>query len=414
MSSEPSTPPSLRVALIQRVVTHYRLPILERLAGSHGITLRAFHGSSIPGTKIANAKDFRTLDHVELPTTCGHLPTWRGKSVFSFCPSVGRALDEFEPDVILAEGASNLLTNFFVYGHGFPRRIPIVWWTLGLLRGREYRGIAKLYRQLVVAFEHRATALLGYSSLTRDYFARQGYPAEKCFVAINSLETDRIQRDIDAGRDRVDPLRTSLGLSGKRVVLFVGALNAQKKIERLINAFPSIKQRVPEAHLLIVGGGDQKEQLELLAAARNITADATFTGPIYDRISDYYELGDIFVLPGLGGLAISEALTHGLPVICTEGDGTELDYIRDGKSGFVLGEGTDAEMTTRIADCAVDTLRDEPRLREMQAECRRIIREELNIETFLASILRALRYAATAGQTDSDRTHSTAEVNTVR
>ena len=38
-------------------------------------------------------------------------------------------------------------------------------------------------------------------------------------------------------------------------------------------------------------------------------------------------MSNIFVLPGTGGLAINEAMAYGLPVICSEADGTEKDLV---------------------------------------------------------------------------------------
>jgi glycosyltransferase involved in cell wall biosynthesis len=45
---------------------------------------------------------------------------------------------------------------------------------------------------------------------------------------------------------------------------------------------------------------------------------------------------DVFVLPGLGGLAINDAMMCGKPVICGEADGTEKDLIIDGTTGYLL------------------------------------------------------------------------------
>ena len=62
-----------------------------------------------------------------------------------------------------------------------------------------------------------------------------------------------------------------------------------------------------------------------------------FVGKIIDGISKYFLQSDVFVLPGLGGLAISDAMIHGLPVIAGKADGTEIDLVTN-ETGFLHEE----------------------------------------------------------------------------
>ena len=102
------------------------------------------------------------------------------------CPTLPFELLRERPDVILSEGGSNLFNNFLVFGYAFLTRTPVVWWTLGELRGSEALSVVqRLFRWLVRQMELRSSALLGYSSVALDYFDRQGYPKERQFCAVN-------------------------------------------------------------------------------------------------------------------------------------------------------------------------------------------------------------------------------------
>jgi len=60
---------------------------------------------------------------------------------------------------------------------------------------------------------------------------------------------------------------------------------------------------------------------------------------------DTYELArmmgssSLFVMPGLGGLGLNSAMACGLPIICTQADGTELDLVKEGKNGWFFQNG---------------------------------------------------------------------------
>jgi glycosyltransferase involved in cell wall biosynthesis len=54
----------------------------------------------------------------------------------------------------------------------------------------------------------------------------------------------------------------------------------------------------------------------------------------------HYRASDVVVIPGRGGIVISEAMAWRLPVVVHEADGTELDLVSDGETGYVLNSGT--------------------------------------------------------------------------
>jgi len=391
--SGPTRSNRLRVALIQRVCAHYRVPIFARLSAHPEIELTVFHSRGIPGTKVINAERISGFTHRELWSLHGWI--WAGgrTTPWVVCPTVWWALLQHDPDVIVTEGGSNILTNLFVYAYAVLFRKPIVWWTLGELPGRYFLGIRRLYRATVRAMERRATALLGYSSLAMEYFARMGYPREKCFRAVNCVDTDRVFAEIEQRHVEVPILRRRLGLEGRRVILFVGALTAEKQVDRLVRAFARIHAEFPDARLLVVGDGPERERLTRLAAQLGCGEATIFTGQIISGVSDYFELADVVVLPGLGGLVISEALAHGVPVICAQGDGCEIDLVREGKTGFRLGLLPDEQAIDGIVARLRELFNDPERLAQMRSAARTLIQQEFNVHTYVAAIVDAIRFA---------------------
>ncbi|MES2692509.1 MAG: glycosyltransferase family 4 protein [Verrucomicrobiota bacterium] len=113
--------------------------------------------------------------------------------------------------------------------------------------------------------------------------------------------------------------------------------DAYKGIDDLIRAMPAIRQSVPEAHLKIVGDGDDRTRLETLA--RQVApADAVeFSGRIDDAaLGEAFSTCQLFALPSRSegfGLVYLEAMAHGKPCVAVAA-GAAPEVV-DGRSGLI-------------------------------------------------------------------------------
>ncbi|MGE3181451.1 MAG: glycosyltransferase [Phycisphaerae bacterium] len=376
----------IRVALVQRVLSPYRVPVFERLAARPEFTLRVFFGDPVKGTKIKNAADTGTLDVRQMKTFCLQTKSSGRNVPLLWHPALFFRLMAFSPRVILCEGNSNILNNIFIYLYAFLFRRKIVWWSLGQLPNREYRGLSSLYMKLVQFLERRADGWLGYSSMAVRHFLARGYPRERVFLAVNCVDTDAVFRDIDASASRVDAIRSELRLDDRWVILFVGALEAQKRLDRLFRAFARTRNNNPNATLLIVGGGAARPELEALARTLNIENDVRFVGEVREGVSAYFLLANAFVLPGLGGLAVPQAMAHALPVICGPADGTEQDFVIDNQTGRVFSGSTDEEIEREIESLLAAWAANPAEAARLGQNAKMLIETKYNIHTFVASI----------------------------
>jgi glycosyltransferase involved in cell wall biosynthesis len=383
----------VKVALSYRVLQHWRTPVFRRLAAWPGVDFLAFHGADFPGTKVVNGKDLSGFRHRQLATIRVGYTTHAREVAMPLCPGLPFALARFRPDVILAEGGSNMLNSFLVLAYAKATRTPVVWWTLGEVRYESLSLSQRAFRTVVPWMERRCNAVLGYSSLALAYFDRQGYPKERQFRAVNCVDTELVETRIEAVREEVEPLRRRLGLEGKRVLLYVGALAPYKRLDDAIAAYARLRPRHPDLRFVIVGDGPSRKELERFAASEG-AEDVIFTGQVIEGVAAYFQIGDVFVLPGLGGLAISEAMVHGMPVIATEADGSELDLVEEGRNGHLLEVGDRDGLTERL-----DAMLSEPgRLEAMAAHSRWIIGHRHNIRTYMENVVASLEYAVGEGR----------------
>ncbi|MGW6914022.1 glycosyltransferase family 4 protein [Kitasatospora sp. NPDC054939] len=172
-------------------------------------------------------------------------------------------------------------------------------------------------------------------------------------------------------------LRRRLGLADRPVVVCVSRLVPRKGQDTLIEAMPQILADVPDAVLLIVGGGPYRADLEKLADARGVRASVRFTGSVpWEELPAHYGAGDVFAMPcrtrrgGLDveglGIVYLEASATGLPVVAGDSGGAP-DAVLEGETGYVVPGGSAQAAAERI----VRLLNDEELRRRMGEAGRR-------------------------------------------
>jgi glycosyltransferase involved in cell wall biosynthesis len=166
-------------------------------------------------------------------------------------------------------------------------------------------------------------------------------------------------------------------------VLFVGRLQERKRLDNLLRACAGLETGL-QPELTIVGDGPALPGLQQLA--REIYPQVEFAGAVHGSdLERYFSAADLFVLPGTGGLAVQQAMGHGLPVIVAEGDGTQDDLVRP-ENGWQVP----ANDITALQNTLREALSDIPRLRRMGSQSLRIVRDEFNIEAMVAGFVAAL------------------------
>ncbi len=244
---------------------------------------------------------------------------------------------------------------------------------LGLRRAACEGSWSPISRYLRDQLIHACDGLIAYSQQGANQYARLGFPAERIAVAPNAVAP---------APDQAAPER-SAALTDRKTVLFVGRLQARKRVDALLEvcaALPDVLQ--PE--LWVVGDGPARVELEALSEA--IYPRARFFGARHgEELAGIFASADLFVLPGTGGLAVQEAMAAGLPVVVAEGDGTQNDLVGP-RNGWLIPPDDEAALSGALREALADL----PRLRRMGAELYRIVAEEINLEKMVAAFVQTV------------------------
>lgn len=141
---------------------------------------------------------------------------------------------------------------------------------------------------------------------------------------------------LPAPRDARGAIRESLGVPPKAMILgSVGRLSVEKRLDLVLAAAHRLIPDRPDVHVLVVGGGDQRAKLDILARQLGLSRKVTFTGLLRDVTPALIAM-DVLVQPSdTEGTprSVLEAMAHRLPVVATDvGDVPELlDHGRCGE-----------------------------------------------------------------------------------
>jgi glycosyltransferase involved in cell wall biosynthesis len=249
----------------------------------------------------------------------------------------------------------------------------------------------KSFRQFMKELDLRkaiynfADAHVNYIEEAYQIYGSYAVPKEKIFITYNSPDTDyyfKIKEKI-----KNEPL---LLAPNQYRIIHLSRLIKWKRVDMLIDAVAQLKTDFPEIELLIIGEGPEKENLEKQATALMVTGSVKFLGGIYDAalFGKYIMSSSIYVLAGMGGLSINDAMIFGLPVICSECDGTEKYLVREGFNGLYFEKADQQSLNSKIK-----YFFENPVLREqMGKNSEKIIKEEINIHKVVEGYMKAFNY----------------------
>lgn len=345
-----------RVLIIQECLPHYRVPLFDRLASRDDIDLTICHSGP---------------------------PTSRGETAYRewIAPSLALGPLRYQPGLLRSAGRFDVVVAAFdvrwlstLGALLLNRKAGFVFWGLGM-------GRSPLANRLRLLALKKADALLLYSAVSRVPFERSGYPAERIFVAPNTIHVPNAGRNEHSRRDRF---------------VFVGSLKPRKGVQDLLLAFERIGAGLPVGTgITIVGSGQERGPIEALCRRLGIEERVEFLGTLTssEDLKKIFDRALAYVSPGQVGLGVLHSFAYGVPVITRRNapHGPEVHNIMDGVNGY-LYDGTIDSLARRLRGLAT-----EPDVAErLGAVAYQHYSEKRTMNHMVQGFLETIRFAADA------------------
>jgi glycogen(starch) synthase len=189
--------------------------------------------------------------------------------------------------------------------------------------GQEHGG-NPLVREIEETALLIADHIVAVSQLTKDAIIREyDVPADKIEVVHNHYDPSGLLPADNA--DNAYAYLDRMKQQGYKVITNVGRLTIQKGLPNLLQAFKIVVDHEPKTFLLLVGSGEQRNELITLAAELGIGQSVLFAN--FQRGKNYrdaYTVADLFVMPSISepfGLVALEAIGYGTPVLLSRQTG---------------------------------------------------------------------------------------------
>lgn len=331
----------------------YRIPQFNLLAKSPHFAFKfLFYCRSEPNRSwdvraLADTIEFEHdfLDVRPVATKAGHS---------YLAPAFLKRLIDDKPYAIIVCGFSFQLLLAELYAAFSGARV-LVWTDSNVLDDVKLPRWRTLLRRRLVRRTHGAIAT---STRGVEYFRYLGVPANRIVVSRYVNDPRQIRHLVRRFRaDREEHVRR-LGIAASSfVILFAGRLEEDKGCRELLRAVAQTRAATNRRlHLLIVGDGTLRGEMEALVAGAQMSEAVTFTGfKQYAEMPFYYALADLVVFPSLRepyGLIVNEAIAAGVPVLCSKFAGS-ADLITDERYGFLFDPADDTQFCVALARAIV-------------------------------------------------------------
>lgn len=346
-----------KVAIVHPWMPQYRVEFFRLLIESMAekeIHLDVFYGQTPP--------EWSDRNDSARPSYADELPT-KFFRVGSRNVSLKRLKLSFFRDydlIILEQAVRNLET----YGLMLVKnqRTKIAFWGHGRTYTQQTR---QLEERIKSGMTLRGAWFFGYTQEGVDAVLEKGYPKEQTTVVQNSIDTDKLAKHISSVTpSEIKAFAKTHDLSAGHTALYLGGLDASKRIDFLLISAKAVAMNDPKFRLIVVGSGSEASAI----------ADASTKYPWLRPLGTLFgrekaialSASDIMMNPGRVGLVAVDSLTAGVPIVTTDWPyhAPEFSYLTHDVTAIVSQDTVDS-FTVETAALISDT----QKLRQMQSRC---------------------------------------------
>jgi len=343
-----------KVIIIQRRLTHYRIPLFEALRNelekrNIKLTLLVGEGTTEESYK-GDAGDLDWAIQIGTRYMAGDRLCWQ---------PFGRYVEDADLVIVTQE-------NKLLYNHWFMlkrRDFKLAFWGHGAnLQSNYPNGLRERFKQWAA---RRVDWWFAYSQLSADMVEKISFPHDQITVLNNSIDT----RDLQSKRatitaDEEAILRADLGMDHGPVGIFIGSLHTDKRLNFLFAAADRIRAYVPGFSLLIIGDGPLRDRISGMCDRRSWSS---WVGPKHGREKALFlSIGNVILNPGLVGLGILDSFIMQIPMVTTNCflHSPEIAYLENGRNGVIT-----ADNLVEYSNALVTVLKSPEMLTQLRAGC---------------------------------------------
>ena len=336
----------MKIVIFQPMLKQYRVPLFERmglLLAEQGHELRVVCGSPpahehSKGDNVISSTGYCLIEKSH----------WFFNGKLHFLHHVLSHI--LWADFIITEQANKHVHNYLLIMLRMLGFKHFAYWG----HGQNRQGDPNTWREKIKKkISGQCDWWFAYTEGVAHYMETLGYHCSKITVLNNSIDTSEFKQMLaEQTSEKVLQFKRQLAITDNaRIGLFCGSLYADKKLEFLLTAALIIHQKNPDFVLLVVGNGKDRTLVEKFASLHSFIK---YLGPLFgEQKALAFKSAELFLCPGLVGLAILDAFVSALPLFTSDipYHSPEIEYLRHGFNGVMT-----APIEDEYAQAVVDIL----------------------------------------------------------
>jgi glycosyltransferase involved in cell wall biosynthesis len=239
-----------------------------------------------------------------------------------------------------------------------------------------------IFKPIIKWILKSSDAFIVYGFEQKKHLIYLGAPVNRIHIALNAHDVSFIT-DVNTNRfsflqEKYKMFLESKYNYSKKYILYTGSITSSKRLDTLLYAFKLLSKERNDVDLLIVGSGPYKSELVRIAERLNATNVHFLDAVMREELVFFYNLCDLFVLPGPGGVTLVEAMYAGKPVIASYECDNALLLIKNNVNGYIVSPGDIRELYLAIKNIL---LKDRKTLEKMGRCSRKIVEQTCSIDS---------------------------------
>tara|TARA_B100001248_G_scaffold248940_1_gene221669 strand:- start:13915 stop:15066 length:1152 start_codon:yes stop_codon:yes gene_type:complete len=349
-----------KILILQRTIPKYREALFSRLCKSDKYEVVLVISKNASGVKARNDFNDALIPTIKLTTYSIKILGRR----FWYQKGLLALLKAERPSIIICEAESHFFAFWtaILYKIFFNRKVHLVQWCYYRLPG-VYADRSWLHAWVKKMARSKMSHFISYTTLGKRYLDTLGISPSRVSVAVNVCSTEYWSKKFLKLEENKPRAERSYGIDPFKVV-YAGSLVAEKHPMLMLDL--ANKMRDANCEFFVAGSGELEEEMRLRIDAGRLS-NLKFLGRLNnDGMAELFHSADLLLLPGRGGIIISEAFCMGCPVVVYQGDGVELDLLTSRYHGNIIPTRKVNDFVTAIQGWIEDTERQK---RSVEACC---------------------------------------------
>ncbi len=371
-----------KVFIVQEVLAQFRIPLFNIIANDYNLEVLTSYPTKkknrpAPSHSIIKFKHKLFNNFVLFNGKLSY-----HKELINYCFSNS-------PDLLVMEPRIGFLTTT-ILALRRKGKYKIIWWLSGYESSKSpvIKSIKRIVFKLLLKM---GDGFIVYSNEGKYFLNKLGI-FQDIHIAYNSIDTNEVEVEqtkvLFAYKNRRN-IRLALNMDDIFTLISTGRITKKKNFDIILNAMHVLRHKYNiVVNYICVGDGSGLNDLKTLSYKLGIFENVKFTGGIYEEsiLSKYFLASDVYILPGIGGLAINHAIAYRKPLIVSFADGTEKDQALDNLNSLYFTKLNINSLVDKIKYCYDNPIR----LQEMSKISGELSSRKFNINVMADAFINAV------------------------